>query len=55
MNFLNFKDFDEFKKKMDINGEEAIMLLLNEIEKIEQRIKSHISGSKKSKSEVETF
>ncbi len=33
MNFLDFKNFDDFKAKTDMQGTETIMLLLNEIEK----------------------
>lgn len=51
MKFLEFKNFDDFKTKMNFDGNEAIIFMLNEIEKIERRINSHLSGSNKSKKE----
>jgi len=55
VNFLEFKNFNEFKTKMDMDGKEAVMFLLDEIEKKERRINNHLSGPKKSKTEDDTF
>ena len=44
MNFLDFKNFDEFKEKMGIDGAEAIILMLNEIEKKARRLTNKKRG-----------
>ncbi len=38
MNFLDFKNFDDFKAKTGMQRTEAIMFLLNEIEKKERKL-----------------
>lgn len=38
MNFLEFKNFNEFKTKMGMDGQDAIMFLLDEIEKREYKL-----------------
>jgi len=55
MKFLDFKNFNDFKGKIGIDGKEAIMLMIDEIEKKERTIKSRISRSKKSKTEDDAF
>ena len=39
MNPLNFKNYKEFKTNMDVRGKDAIMILLEEIDNREKKIR----------------